>query len=86
MMIVAQEVGAFAYAVGEEVVVRLDGVAALDLDAEAVIGADRLPTWTIAALTACVDSGTRRQYAARFLHDDAICIAVIDESAIEGTA
>lgn len=76
----------FAYQIGDEVVVRLDGVDAFDLLSGAAVGRSRLPEWTIADVTARVERHGRCVYAIRFRHEEAICIALIDEASIDGVA
>ena len=44
---VTHGIRAFEYAIGDEVLIRLDDVAALDLAAGRTVAADRLPAWTI---------------------------------------
>lgn len=83
---VARGIRAFEYAIGDEVVVRLDGVAAFHLAAGETVAADRLPAWTIGDVVARVERVGHHLYATRFLLDDVVCVALLDESAIEGTA
>ncbi len=83
---VARGIRAFEYAIGDEVLVRLDDVAALDLSAGQRVAADRLPSWTIGDVVARVERGDRHLYATRFRLDHVVCIALLDEDAIEGTA
>jgi hypothetical protein len=85
-MSVTHEIRAFDYAIADEVVVRLDRTGAFDLIAGVPMPAARLPAWTIADITARVERGGRRAYAIRFRHQDAICIALVGEELIEGTA
>ena len=76
----------FDYQVAEEVVVRLDGVAAFDLASAREIPAHLLPPWTIADITARLDRGDAERYAIRFRHGYATCIAAVPVTSIEGTA
>ncbi len=82
---VAHGIRGFEYAVGDEVLVRLDDVAALDLEAGRKIAAGRLPAWTIVDIVARVERGGHHLYATRFRLEDVVCIALVDEHAIEGT-
>lgn len=76
----------FMYDIADEVVVRLDGVDAFDLTAGRAVERARLPAWTIAAVTARAEQHARAVYAIRFRDGEATCIAVIDESSIDGLA
>jgi hypothetical protein len=82
---VTHGIRAFEYAIGDEVLIRLDDVAALDLAAGRTVAADRLPVWTIGDIVARVERVGHHLYAARFRLEDVVCIVVVDEHAIEGT-
>lgn len=75
-----------AYAVGEEVVVKLDGIEVCDSDDGAVVAAAALPPWTIGEVGAAMREGGRERYAVFFLHEEALCVCVVAPDAIEGTA
>ena len=77
---------AFAYELADEVVVELDGVDAFDLVASDVMERWRLPLWTIGDVVGRAIQHGRLVYAIRFRHGDALCIALVDESSIDGTA
>ena len=85
-MRVTHEIRAFDYAIADEVVVRLDRAVAFDLIAGVPMPTTCLPTWTIADITARVERGGRHAYAIRFRHHDAVCIALVGEECIDGTA
>lgn len=76
----------FAYQIADEVVVRLDGVDAFNLVSDAAFERSRLPRWTIADVTARAERHGRLVYAIRFSHEEALCIALVDESSIDGIA
>ena len=73
-----------AYEIGDEVVVRLDGVEVRDANS----GAPRATgaAWTIAEITGAVTRNERPGYVFRFREDDAVCTCIADETAIEGLA
>ena len=74
-----------AYEIGEEVVVRLDGAEPFEVESGAPL--TPVPQWTIAEITGKVArDGDRPGYALRFRQGVAMCICVIDEDAIDGTA
>lgn len=83
---VAHGIRAFEYAIGDEVLIRLDDVPAFDLVAGQKVVADRLPAWTIGDIVARVERVGHHLYATRFRLDDVVCVALLDEGAIEGTA
>lgn len=85
-MSVTREVRAFDYAIADEVVVRLGTAGAFDLTGGVPMPTTCLPEWTIADITARVERGGCHVYAIRFRHHDAVCIAVIGEEFIDGTA
>ena len=76
----------FAYEIADEVVVELDGVDAFELASGHHVERLRLPQWTIADVTAREVRDGRCVYAIRFRHADALCIALVDEASIDGTA
>jgi hypothetical protein len=77
---------AFAYNVGEDVVVRMAGVRAFDVERGRPVTAACVPDWTIGAVVARSDRESVPTYALRFDVHDAPCICLVDESAIEGVA
>lgn len=76
----------FAYATGEEVVVRLTGVEVFNVDEGRRVPAACVPAWTIATVAGRSEAGGEARYALRFPHHDATCVCVTDESAIDGVA
>jgi hypothetical protein len=76
----------FTYAIGEEVVVRLDNVEVFDLDNMAVIPAAFLPGWTIGRIRSLVLVGERRRYLLRTELCERTCICIVDEGLIDGLA
>jgi hypothetical protein len=74
------------YAPGEEVVVKLDGVEAYNVERGGAVTAACLPSWTIGLVLErrTVDGGAA--YAVRIAHDECACVCVVGEGAIEGTA
>jgi hypothetical protein len=73
------------YAVGEEVVVRLEGV-----DAR-IAGDDGAPSsvdapWTIGEITAVVELDSQPRYIVRFRHGEETYLCSVTRDAIEGTA
>lgn len=86
MSSVTETVVAFAYATGEEVVLRLTGVAVHGIEAGRRVPAALVPAWAIAEITDAFVRDGQPQYALRFAIHDAPCLAIADESAIEGTA
>lgn len=77
---------AFAYAAGEEVVVRLAGIAVHGIEAGRALPGACVPDWTIAEVADRFDRDGSAQYVLRFSLSDAPCLAIADESAIEGVA
>ena len=77
---------AFAYATGEEVVVRLAGVAVHGIEAGRPLAAACVPAWAIAEIADAFTRDGAPHYALRFAIYDAPCLAIADESAIEGVA
>jgi len=76
----------FAYGLREEVVVRLDGVRAFNLERQDDVPAGGLPSWTIAAIVTAFHLGRDAAYLIEFdLHGDQ-CLAVVREREIEGVA
>jgi hypothetical protein len=68
------------------VLVRLDDVVAFDLAAGTDVVSGRLPAWTIGDVVARIERAGHHLYATRFRLDHVVCIALLDEDAIEGTA
>lgn len=85
-MQVAEQAIRFAYAAGEDVVVRLAGVEVLDVEAGRRVPSACVPSWTIATVAERFVAQGEPRYALRFEHHGAPCVAVADESAIEGVA
>ena len=82
----ALEIQRTAYAVGEEVVVRLDDVEVRSTGDGAIVAASALPPWTIGEVGVAMREDGGERYAIFFLHDDALCACVVTPEAIEGTA
>jgi hypothetical protein len=76
----------FRYAVREEVVVDLTGVRALDLERQVDVPAVCLPPWIIATITTQFTLDNDAAYLIEFRRHDALCIAVVREDQIQGTA
>lgn len=77
---------AFAYAAGEEVVVRLAGVAVHGVREGRPLQAAFVPPWVIADVADAFARDGMAYYVLRFAIGGAPCLAIADESAIEGTA
>ena len=75
-----------AYAAGEEVVVRLEGVAAHNVERGAAVDAACLPEWTIGIVLGCTTADGSPAYVLRIEHDGCACVCTAPEAAIEGTA
>jgi hypothetical protein len=73
------------YAIGDEVVVRLSGVAVLRLDSGETACADCLPEWTIGTVVGRTARGGVR-YAVRFGHEGTRCLCNVPAAAIDGRA
>ena len=69
----------FQFAVGEEVVVRLD-------QAEMRDGAADLPSWSIGEIVERFLRSGRPSYALTVRHGDGVLTCIVAEQAIEGTA
>jgi hypothetical protein len=82
---VARGLRAFEYAIGDEVLVRLDDVVAFDLAVGTDVVSGRLPAWTIGDIAARVERAGHHLYVTRFRLEDVVCLALVDEYAIEGT-
>ena len=78
----------FAYAAGEEVVVSLGGVPVHDIEAGRGVPAMCVPSWVVALVAGrtVAEDGAAPLYALRFSLHDSPCVAVVDETAIEGVA
>lgn len=74
-----------AYDVGEEVVVRLDGVRTFEVQ-DSIIPVGALPSWTIAEVTARHTREVVDWYTVTFLHDGKEWICTVPAAAIDGTA
>jgi hypothetical protein len=74
------------YTRGEEVVLRLDGVDALDFARAEMVPASALPEWSIGVIAAVVRRDGARRYAVFFQHGCHECVCIVGEGAIEGTA
>ena len=83
---VAGTTSAFAYGIGEDVVVRMAGVQAFDIERGRPVAAACVPEWTIGAVLGRSTRDGVPTYAVRFDVHDAPCICLADESAIEGVA
>lgn len=84
-MAVIENMQAFKYNVGEEVVVRLEPGAVIETSGLDLPTA-ALPPWTIAEITGRESAGGRPAYTITFTLEDDRVITVVPESAIEGTA
>ena len=76
----------YAYAVGEDVVVRLEDVEVYDLQHMSLIPAIYIPKWTIARIRSFVAGNVLPAYMFRSRMCGRACIWVAEESAIEGVA
>lgn len=76
---------AFLYEVGEDVLVRLDEALVYEVG-NSVLVVTRLPSWTIANITARDASGNQPRYRVEFPLRERTHTCTVDESAIEGTA
>ncbi|HYM16148.1 MAG TPA: hypothetical protein VEZ14_11360 [Dehalococcoidia bacterium] len=76
----------WAFAVGDEVVVRLTGDGVFSLEHAALLPPAFCPGWTIADVLEHAMADGRRAYVVRFELGGETHVAVVDESAIEGTA
>ena len=76
----------FAYAAGEEVVVRLAGVAVHGVEAGRPLAAALVPAWCIAEVAEAFARDDAPHYVLRFAIHGEPCLAITDESAIEGVA
>jgi len=74
----------YTYDVGEDVVVRLEGIDVYDLERMAPVPRSCLPAWTIARVSRLLEELPRPAYLiqGRVWHHR--CIWVADESAIDG--
>jgi len=75
-----------AYAPGEEVVVRLRGVEAHNIERGAEVAAACLPDWTIGVILGCTVIDATPAYVLRIEHDGCACVCTVPETAIEGVA
>jgi hypothetical protein len=76
---------AFAYARGEEVVVRLRRARVFHLEGGGGLSAACVPSWTIGYVMATRRDGRgRASYLVRFSHDGSDCVCWVRERAIEG--
>jgi hypothetical protein len=76
----------FKFAVREEVVVRLEGARAFDLERQVDVAETCLPAWTIATVTTQFALDGDAAYLIEFRRHGATCIAVVREPDIEGVA
>jgi hypothetical protein len=76
----------YAYAPGEEVVVRLEGAEAHNIERAAAVAPACLPEWTIGVVLGCTATGGTPAYVLRIEHDGCACVCTVPEAAIEGTA
>jgi hypothetical protein len=75
-----------SYALGEDVIVRLDGVDVLDTDHMAVLPRPFVPEWTIARIVSFVLRDGCFGYLVRAEVCDHPCLCVVDDAAIDGVA
>lgn len=76
----------FAYAIGEEVVARLDDADVFSLDDEAPLPEAARPNWTIGSVMACFVRDGQPSYLLRFRTCCAAYVSVVSERAIDGIA
>lgn len=76
----------FAYAIGEEVVARLDDAEVFSLDDEAPLPAVSRPNWTIGSIMACFIRDGQPSYLLRFRICRAAYVSVVSEHLIDGIA
>lgn len=76
----------FAFAPGEEVIVRLAGVAVHGIAAGRPLAAALVPAWAIADVAEAFERNGTPHYVLRFTLHGEPCLALADESAVEGTA
>jgi hypothetical protein len=76
----------FRFAVREEVVVRLDGVKAFDLERQIDVPDACLPSWTIATVMTQFALDGAPAYLVEFRRHGSTCIAVVGEGQVEGVA
>ncbi len=81
-----QPASGFAYAVGEEVVARLDGAEIFDVARGVEIAAGRRPGWTIGSVVDCISMGGGRGYVlcSRYRGETYVCL--VPEEGIDGVA
>ncbi len=84
LRLVERERGVFTR--GEEVVVLLDGVEALDFGRAEMVPAATMPAWSIGTIAAIVRQQGERRYAVFFRHGRRDCVCIVGDAAIEGTA
>jgi hypothetical protein len=84
LRLIERERGVFTR--GEEIVVRLTGVEALDFGRAEMVPAAALPAWSIGTVAAVVREEGERRYAVFFRHGRRECVCIVRDSAIEGTA
>jgi hypothetical protein len=80
-----QQIAGFAYALGEDVVARLDGVEVYSLDHAALLPSAFYPGWTIATVMEQELVQGDRRYVLRFLLGDDAYVVRVQEAAIDGT-
>jgi hypothetical protein len=83
-MTMAAQVPGYAFARGEEVVVRLRGAAPYHVRGGGPLSSACTPSWTIGRILAARRRRHRPAYLLQVRHDDSDCVCWIDESAIDG--
>jgi hypothetical protein len=84
-MVIA-DAGVFAYAPGEEVVARLEGLAAWEVEGRRRVPPGCLPSWTIGVVVGRRSAGAGGQYLLQFRRHGLRCLCLVPERAIDGTA
>ena len=76
----------FAYAVGEEVVARLDRAEIFDVTRGVELAAGPRPRWTIGSVVDCISMGGGRGYVLCTRHRGDTYVCVVPEDGIDGVA
>ncbi|HEY8172818.1 MAG TPA: hypothetical protein VIH21_07005 [Dehalococcoidia bacterium] len=76
----------YPYALGDEVVVNLAGVAVFDVDAAAPVPGSSLPDWIIGVVRGSGAASAGARYVITYSHHGRRCVAIVPARAIEGTA
>jgi hypothetical protein len=81
-----RESARFAYAVGEEIVAGLAGIAVFDVARSSIVTPRGAPPWTIGTIMERWRTDATSRYAIRFRYGKTTCVCVLPEQAIDGTA